>query len=111
VLVLLVLVCVVVATIAAWLVLELSGSGLGELLAPSRPQTRVGFALPPAVPAGPGDEPETGAIGGVATTTAVTRAPAAVVAPAAPGQTVVLVGDDVEAWVRERLYGGRPPAR
>jgi len=29
----------------------------------------------------------------------------------APGQTVVLVGDDVEAWVRERLYGGRLPSR
>jgi hypothetical protein len=29
----------------------------------------------------------------------------------APGQTVVLVGDDVEAWVRERLYGGRLPDR
>ena len=29
----------------------------------------------------------------------------------APGQTVVLVGDDVEAWVRERLYGGRLPER
>lgn len=29
----------------------------------------------------------------------------------APGQTVVLVGDDVEAWVRERLYGGRVPDR
>jgi hypothetical protein len=29
----------------------------------------------------------------------------------APGQTVVLVGDDVEAWVRERLYGGRLPNR
>lgn len=28
-----------------------------------------------------------------------------------PGQTVVLVGDDVEAWVRERLYGGRLPER
>jgi hypothetical protein len=28
-----------------------------------------------------------------------------------PGQTVVLVGDDVEAWVRERLYGGRLPDR
>lgn len=27
------------------------------------------------------------------------------------GQTVVLVGDDVEAWVRERLYGGRLPSR
>jgi hypothetical protein len=29
----------------------------------------------------------------------------------APGQTVVLEGDDVEAWVRERLYGGRLPPR
>ncbi len=29
----------------------------------------------------------------------------------APGHTVVLVGDDVEAWVRERLYGGRLPNR
>jgi hypothetical protein len=29
----------------------------------------------------------------------------------APGETVVLVGDDVEAWVRERLYGGRLPTR
>jgi hypothetical protein len=29
----------------------------------------------------------------------------------APGETVVLVGDDVEAWVRERLYGGRLPGR
>jgi hypothetical protein len=29
----------------------------------------------------------------------------------APGQTVVLVGDDVEAWVRERLYGARLPER
>jgi hypothetical protein len=28
-----------------------------------------------------------------------------------PGETVVLVGDDVEAWVRERLYGGRLPNR
>ena len=27
------------------------------------------------------------------------------------GQLVVLEGDDVEAWVRERLYGGRLPAR
>jgi len=37
-------------------------------------------------------------------------APGAGVEPA-PGQTVVLVGDDVEAWVRERLYGGRLPDR
>ncbi|HEY5316760.1 MAG TPA: hypothetical protein VIJ20_02180 [Solirubrobacteraceae bacterium] len=29
----------------------------------------------------------------------------------APGETVVLVGDDVEAWVRERLYGGHLPSR
>jgi hypothetical protein len=29
----------------------------------------------------------------------------------APGETVVLEGDDVEAWVRERLYGGRLPER
>ncbi|HWF34039.1 MAG TPA: hypothetical protein VG295_01670 [Solirubrobacteraceae bacterium] len=29
----------------------------------------------------------------------------------APGHTVVLEGDDVEAWVRERLYGGRLPTR
>jgi hypothetical protein len=29
----------------------------------------------------------------------------------APGQIVVLEGDDVEAWVRERLYGGRLPTR
>ncbi|HWF50232.1 MAG TPA: hypothetical protein VG294_06250 [Solirubrobacteraceae bacterium] len=29
----------------------------------------------------------------------------------APGQMVVLEGDDVEAWVRERLYGGRLPPR
>jgi hypothetical protein len=29
----------------------------------------------------------------------------------APGHTVVLIGDDVEAWVRERLYGGRIPTR
>jgi hypothetical protein len=28
-----------------------------------------------------------------------------------PGHTVVLEGDDVEAWVRERLYGGRLPTR
>jgi hypothetical protein len=29
----------------------------------------------------------------------------------APGQTVVLVGDDVENWVRSRLYGGKLPTR
>jgi hypothetical protein len=29
----------------------------------------------------------------------------------APGHTVVLIGDDVEAWVRERLYGDRLPSR
>jgi hypothetical protein len=29
----------------------------------------------------------------------------------APGHTVVLMGDDVEAWVRERLYGDRLPSR
>jgi hypothetical protein len=29
----------------------------------------------------------------------------------APGHTVVLMDDDVEAWVRERLYGGQLPPR
>lgn len=29
----------------------------------------------------------------------------------ASGETVVLVGDDVEAWVRERLYGAKTPER
>ncbi|MEA2197345.1 MAG: hypothetical protein QOJ25_1396 [Solirubrobacteraceae bacterium] len=49
-----------------------------------------GFATPEGAPAGPppraGEEPS-------------------------PGQTMVLVGDEVETWVRERLYGGRLPVR
>jgi hypothetical protein len=44
--------------------------------------------------------------------TAEARAPAPFSGAEPPtGQTVVLVGDDVEAWVRERRYGGHLPDR
>jgi hypothetical protein len=60
----------------------------------------VGSAAREAILGYPFPPPETGAVG---------RLPAG--AEPVPGQMVVLVGDDVEAWVRERLYGGRLPDR
>jgi hypothetical protein len=53
-----------------------------------------GFATPEGAPAGPPPGPP----------------PRAGEEPS-PGQTMVLVGDEVETWVRERLYGGRLPVR
>ena len=72
----------------------------------------LGFPPPPGPPvpgavrdpfAGRGAAPAPGSPGTAGLRTAG--------AEPAPGQTVVLVGDDVEAWVRERLYGGRLPDR
>jgi hypothetical protein len=105
-----------------WLLLEVVARTLGPVAMPVRPDKRLGLgsasARGAAAVTGPGVAPARGA--------AAVTGPGAEAARGAPGAgspgartaggqqapgDAVPAGEDVEAWVRERLYGGRLPER
>ena len=105
------LVFVAAAALLVWLLLEFADRAFGEMTISPRVDEGLGLASAPVIPAA-------GVPIGPVAAPAPVMAPALVAARAAAsgeepasGQTVVLEGDDVEAWVRERLYGGRLPVR